>query len=63
MKFDKPKSRKYIEIITSDIDDWFLFVCKYQKSDNKLLSKSMIIRKDLQTWINSYLSQGWNKID
>lgn len=59
MKLEKSRSRHGISIREGEIDPWFLFVERFEKSTGKLLSSSMIIRKDLDDWVSLLESQGW----
>jgi len=56
---NKPRSRKIIEIVTNEEDDWFLHVNRLEKNSRKLTSSSVIIRKDLDDWLNMLKGDGW----
>ena len=57
--FEKPRSRKRVEISSVDEDDWFLNVTRLEKKSGKISSKVMIIQKDLEIWIVYLLGSGW----
>jgi hypothetical protein len=59
----KPKSRRRIEIVTDNDDDWFLYVNTIEKSSEKLVYSSMIIRKDLDHRLDFLLRSGWLKTE
>jgi hypothetical protein len=61
IKLKKPKSRRRIDIETDSDDNWFLYVKTIENSTEETVHCSMIIRKDLESWISSLESQGWIK--
>lgn len=58
----KPKARNeiiFVEDLAMDDEGWFITV-RYQTVKNKEIThESCIIRKDLETWINGYLRDGY----
>jgi len=58
----KKRAHYTIAFITDSNDDWFVHVSKFKKESKTPDKKSTIIRKDLDTWLNYYLSTGWEKI-
>ena len=59
MIFEKPRSRKRVEISSTDEDEWFLNVTRIEKKTEKILSKVTIIQKDLEIWMVYLLGSGW----
>jgi hypothetical protein len=59
--FQKPRSKTRIEIVTDPSEEWFLHVRTIEKSSGNVKHSSMIIRKDLPTWMRYIESNGWIK--
>ena len=57
--FEKPRSRKRVEISSTDEDDWFLTVTRIEKKTGKIASKVTIIQKDLEIWKVYLQGSGW----
>ncbi len=55
----KPRAKNEIEIKPDKDDDWFLYICYISRKTGKEVSKSMIIRKDLEQFLNSFKDKGW----
>lgn len=46
------------EDLNMDSDGWFINI--KNKTKNGILKRnSLIIRKDIETWLNKYLNDGW----
>ena len=58
---EKPKSRQRIEVVPDEQDDWFISVRWVEKKTGNIARSSLIIRKDLETWMNHLERQGWVK--
>jgi hypothetical protein len=49
----------FVEDLWMDEDGWFITVRHVNKKDNSINRESCIIRKDVPTWLDSYLRDGW----
>jgi len=58
----KKGSPHRLEYIEDPDDDWFVYVVKIRNTSKKFESCSMIIQKDVETWLNSDIGQGWQVI-
>jgi hypothetical protein len=61
-RLEKKRARTSIifdENLEMDSDGWFVDIKKVNKKDDKLKSLKTIIKKDIDTWLNSYISDGW----
>jgi len=56
---EKHRSKTRKEIVTDPEEDWFLYVRTIEKSSGNIKHSSMIIRKDLPTWLRSLEGDGW----
>jgi len=59
---EKPKSRRRIEVIPDATDNWFIDIIWIEKKTGKIVRTSCIIRKDLDIWMRSLQSEGWEII-
>jgi hypothetical protein len=55
----KKGSPHTLEYIEDPEDDWFVYVVKIRNTSKKFESCSMIIQKDIETWMNVSLQEGW----
>lgn len=58
----KPKAKCDIifeEDLKMDEDGWFISVKHIQRKDGKVTRESCIILKNVETWLNSYLQDGY----
>ena len=55
----KKGSPHTLEYIEDPDDDWFVYVVKIRNTSKKFESCSMIIQKDIETWMNVSLQEGW----
>lgn len=55
----KPKGRTTIEIICCDDEDWFYDVNRRDSKTDKIKYTGMITQKNVQTWIDGYLREGY----
>jgi hypothetical protein len=55
----KKRSPYSIEYIEDPDDSWFVYVVKIRNTTKKYEQVSMIIQKDVDTWLNNSLSKGW----
>jgi hypothetical protein len=51
----------FVEDLWMDEDGWFITVRHINKKDNSINRESCIIRKDIPTWLTSYLQEGWTE--
>ena len=62
----KPKSKFEIQFVVDphpDNDDgWFILVKHIVKKTGKTDRESLIIRKDVNTWISHFNSDGWTEV-
>ena len=59
IQLEKPKGKIRVEIVTDEKDDYLLYVRRIEKSTNKLKESSMIIQRDLSTWLTHFKNMGW----
>jgi hypothetical protein len=59
----KSRSKYRIDFIVDphkdNTDGWFILVRWIEKKTEKITDESMIIRKDVNTWISNLKSTGW----
>ena len=55
----KKRSPHTIEFIEDPEDDWFVYVAQIKNTTKKFESFSMIIQKDVETWLRSKVGEGW----
>jgi hypothetical protein len=58
----KKGSPHTIEYIEDPEDDWFVYVVKVRNTSKKFDSFSMIIQKDVESWLRCDTGQGWEII-
>lgn len=59
---NKPKAKQKIEISPDykmDPDGWFHDIKFIEKKTGKLSSTHCVIEKDLDRWIQGFISEGW----
>jgi hypothetical protein len=64
-RLEKPKSRSHIifvEDLGMDEDGWFISVKWINTKTGEINRESCIIRKDIESWLNPLLRDGWVKI-
>jgi|688.fasta_scaffold404746_3 hypothetical protein len=59
---EKPRGRTRIEIVCCDDEDWFYDVNRTDSKTGKLKHTGMIIQKEVQNWIDSYVKEGYKLI-
>lgn len=55
----KPKARTAILFRPDKQDDWFVDVITFELKSGKETSRSIIIQKDVEDWLNMYRNKGW----
>lgn len=55
----KHRAHYTIEFIEDPDDSWFVYVTKVKNKTKKHESFNMIIKKDMETFLESYTSLGW----
>jgi hypothetical protein len=55
----KKGSPHTVEYIEDPEDDWFVYVVKIRNTSKKFESFSMIIQKDVETWLGYDTRTGW----
>lgn len=58
--FNKVRSPNSIDIVQNKDDDWFFHVITYRTKTGKIVNNSMIIKSDLDIWINSIKREGFS---
>ena len=58
LKLTKPRARTEIIFKADKDDEWFIYIIHAEKKSGKKRS-SMIIQKDMNMFLQHYLSQGW----
>ena len=58
-KLTKPGAKTHIIFVPQKEDDWFVDMNHVDNKSGKITRNSMIIEKDVNTFINYYLSIGW----
>ena len=61
IKLTKPRARYTIIFRPDKDDDWFIYIIHLEKSGKS--NKRMIIRKDVDDFLKTYLNNGWNIIE
>lgn len=59
----KPKARTAILFRPDKQDDWFIDVIHFELKSGKQTSKSIIIQKDVDDWLDMYRNHGWHVVD
>ena len=57
IKLTKPRARYTIYFKPDKDDDWFIYILHTDKNGKS--TKKMIIRKDMNDFLNYYLKEGW----
>jgi hypothetical protein len=57
----KPNSKIRIEIVNDEEDPWFLYVNHVKRASGEIMHSSMIVEKDLRTWLSYLESSGWKQ--
>jgi hypothetical protein len=55
----KPRARTSILFKPEKEDDWFVNVIHFENKSGKETSRSLIIQKDVQQWLDSLVGRGW----
>lgn len=55
----KKRSPDIVEYIVDEDDDWFIYVTTKSRKNGTIKKVSMIIRKDMSTWLKYAQNQGW----
>jgi hypothetical protein len=55
----KPKARTSILFKPDKEDDWFVNVIHFENKSGKETTRSLIIQKDVQSWLDNLLRRGW----
>ena len=58
-KKGSPHTMEYVE---DPEDSWFVYVVKIRNTTKKFESYSIIIQKDIETWLRADTGQGWTII-
>lgn len=59
-KLTKPRSPMFIEFMTDDLpDEWLIDVIRYKRKSGIIIEHYVILRKQLEGWINMYKNEGW----
>lgn len=58
-KLNKPRAKHEILVKPDKDDDWFIYIIHREKKTSKEVSKTMIIKKDLEDFLKSYKDRGW----
>ncbi len=58
-KFEKPRSKTYCVIEEDKDEPWFVYVKKIENKSGKLNDSSMIIAKDVDSWVQGLKESGW----
>lgn len=61
-RLEKPKARTYYLVQEDAEDSWFIHFRSMEIKSNKEKKTEMIIRKDLDQWINWLNGMGWLSI-
>jgi hypothetical protein len=59
----KPKARTAILFRTDKEDDWFINVIRFELKSGKQISNSIIIKKDVEQWLDGFTQKGWIVVD
>jgi hypothetical protein len=57
LKLTKPRARYTIFFRPDKDDDWFIYIIHMDKNGKS--NKRMIIKKDMDNFLNDYLNEGW----
>ena len=55
----KKRAKSIVEVYVDAEDPWFLYFATRESKSRKLTDVSIIIRKDLPTWLSNFASTGW----
>lgn len=58
-KLTKPGAKTHIVFSPQKEDNWFVDVDHIDNKTGKITRSSMIIEKDVESFMNQYLSAGW----
>ena len=58
LKLTKPRARIEIFFKPDKDDDWFVYIIQTEKKSRKKRT-SMIIKKDMDMFLQHYLNEGW----
>jgi|AntAceMinimDraft_10_1070366.scaffolds.fasta_scaffold19158_6 hypothetical protein len=59
-KLTKPRSPLFIEFMTDDLpDEWLIDVVRYKRKSGIVVEHYVILRKQLEGWINMYKKENW----
>lgn len=58
-KLVKPRAKHEIVVKPDKDDDWFIYLIHLEKKTSKEVSRTMIIKKDLDDFLKSYKDKGW----
>lgn len=61
--FKKKRALKRIEFEFHKDDDWFIDVNHIMNKSNEVNHTSMITQGRMETWITSYLNEGWEIVE
>ena len=62
-KLVKERAKTEIIIKPDHEDDWFIYIIQKEKKSGKETSKTMIIQKDLNDFLEHYYDKGWVHCD
>lgn len=61
IKLTKPRAKYTITFKPDKDDDHFVYIIFTDKNGKEVKKPTMIIKKDVDTWIKDYVSNGWIK--
>jgi hypothetical protein len=62
LKLSKDRARHIIKFKPDKDDDWFIYIIHSEKKSGKETSKVMIIKKDVDSFLESLKNNGWKEI-
>lgn len=61
IKLTKPRARYTIFFRPDKDDDWFIYIIHLEKNGKS--NKKMIIKKDMDDFLNHYINEGWKIVN
>jgi hypothetical protein len=58
----KVGAKTRIDFVTQKEDDWFIDINHVDPKSGQTVRSSMIIRKDMDSFINQYINLGWSLV-
>ena len=60
--FTKKGSQYIVNFVEDPEDSWFIYEVKIKKQSKEYESVQMIVRKNLNDWVESYEGRGWKNV-